>query len=172
MSTFDQEITRTVGVVLSRRVIQHAWADVVWSPDNVLFPAPDTPAGTKISDDGERALIYAGTTTIELFASDTTNYRDNMLEGSARLWVAARLENDVPSFVRVTADPTEGEAWFAAGFEIVGAIPMPADIASWIAAFTDAFHVEREFLKRQRDRSERQGDRARGFGGKPGDRRP
>jgi hypothetical protein len=46
---------------------------------------------------------------------------------------------------------------------------MPADLASWIAAFTDAYHVEREFLKRQRDRSER---KERGFGGKPGDRRP
>lgn len=171
MSGFDQEITREVGVVLSRRVIKHAWADVVWSADQVLFPAPDTPAGTVISDDGERALIYAGTTTIELFASDTTNYRDNMHEGSARLWVAARLENDVPSFVRVTADPTEGEAWAAAGFELVGVIPMPDDIAAWIAAFTDAFHVERVFLKRQRDRSERPGDQGRGSGGKPGERR-
>ena len=168
MNTFDQEITREIGVVLSRRVIKHAWADVVWSPDQVLFPAPDTPAGTVISDDGERALVFAGTTTIELFASDTSNYRDNMIEGQPRLWVAARLQEDKPSFVRVTADPTEGEAWSAAGFEMVGVIPMPDMIASWIAAFTDAFHVEREFLKRQRDRGERQ---ERGFGPKPGDRR-
>ena len=171
MSTFDQEITREIGVVLSRRVIQHAWADVVWSASHVLFPAPETEPGTLISDDGERALIYAGTTTIELFASDTTNYRDNMLEGHPRLWVAARLQDDTPSFVRVTADPTEGEAWAAAGFEIVSVIPMPDEIAAWIAAFTDTFHVERVFLKRQRDRSERPENKERGMGGRPGDRR-
>jgi hypothetical protein len=29
---------------------------------------------------------------------------------------------------------------------------MPPDIASWIAAFVDQFHVERAFHKRKRDR--------------------
>ena len=164
MSAFEQEITRTLGVVLSRRKVDHAWADHVWSPDSILYPAPDTLPGTVISDDGTRALVYAGATSIELFASDTSNYLDNMFEGAAHLWIAARLENDAPTLVRVTADPTEGEAWFEAGFDLVGFIPMPDDIATWIAAFTDAFHVERVFEKRKRDRSER-GER--GFGRKP-----
>jgi hypothetical protein len=43
-------------------------------------------------------------------------------------------------------------------------VKMPAELASWIAAFVDAFHVEQVFQKRQRDRSER---KERGFGRKP-----
>jgi hypothetical protein len=30
---------------------------------------------------------------------------------------------------------------------------MPPDIAAWIAAFVDQFHVERVFHKRKRDRT-------------------
>jgi hypothetical protein len=164
---FDQEISREVGVLLARRKVEHAWADHVWSPEGVLVSAPDTPAGTLISDDGQRAIVFAGAASIDLFASDTTNYRDNMMDGTPRLWLAARLQDDAPVSVRVTADPTEGEAFFEAGYDIVGTVPMPDEIAAWIAAFTDAFHVERVFLKRQRDRSER---KERGFGRKPGER--
>ena len=55
----------------------------------------------------------------------------------------------------MTADPTEGEALFEAGCDIVAPLPMPPDIASWIDQFVQAFHVEREFLKRKRDRKDR-----------------
>ncbi len=168
MSIFEQEISREVGLVFARRQVVHVWADHVWSPDSVLVPAPETAAGTMIADDGACALIYAGKASIDLFASDTSNYRDNFLDDQPRLWMAARVEDGAPVSACVTADPTEGEAFFEAGYEIVGTVPMPQEIAAWIAAFTDAFHVERVFLKRQRDRSERN---ERGFGAKPGDRR-
>ena len=166
-ASFDQEISREVGLLLARRKVDHAWADHVWSPEGVLVPAPETPAGAVIADDGQRAVIYAGAASIDLFASDTTHYRDNLMDGAPRLWLAARLQDDAPVSARVTADPTEGEAFFEAGYDIVGTVPMPEEIAAWIAAFTDAFHVERVFLKRQRDRSER---KERGFGRKPGER--
>jgi hypothetical protein len=35
---------------------------------------------------------------------------------------------------------------------IVEAVPMPAELQRWIAAFVDTFHVERPFFKRRRDR--------------------
>jgi hypothetical protein len=37
---------------------------------------------------------------------------------------------------------------------VIGTVPMPPDIASWIAAFVDEFHVERVFYKRKRDRAD------------------
>jgi hypothetical protein len=48
---------------------------------------------------------------------------------------------------------------------VIGTVAMPAEIASWIAAFVDQFHVERVFHKRKRDR----GDRQRMPGGAPDD---
>ena len=35
----------------------------------------------------------------------------------------------------------------------IGAVPMPSEIAAWIAAFVDEFHVEQVFHKRKRDRA-------------------
>jgi hypothetical protein len=37
---------------------------------------------------------------------------------------------------------------------------MPPEIAAWIAAFVDQFHVERVFHKRKRDRAGSRTDRA------------
>jgi hypothetical protein len=54
---------------------------------------------------------------------------------------------------KVTADPTEGEALFESGSEVIGTVPMPPAIAAWVAAFVDEFHVERVFQKRKRDRA-------------------
>jgi hypothetical protein len=41
---------------------------------------------------------------------------------------------------------------FESGCDVIGTVPMSPDIASWIAAFVDQFHVERVFHKRKRDR--------------------
>ncbi len=54
----------------------------------------------------------------------------------------------------VTADPAEGEALTEPGAEIVEAVPMPAAIQEWLAAFVEAHHVERPFVKRKRDRAD------------------
>lgn len=160
------DLVREIGIVLARRRVDHPWAESVWSPHAILDPAPETAPGALLADDGRTALIYAGAASVELFAPETANYRDNLADGAPRLWVAAHLDGERVARLRVTADPTEGEALFLAGAEVVGTLPMPSDMASWIAAFVDAFHVERAFLKRQRDRSERDPGR-RGRAGEP-----
>jgi hypothetical protein len=146
-----------VGVVLMRRAVDHPWVDHVWSPHQILWPAPQTPDGTVLSDEDGSRLVYLGAATVELFPGETANYKDNLTSGEARLWVAARsdAEGGLPQSVRVTADPTEGEALFEAGSDIVGSLPMPAELIEWISAFVETFHVEREFLKRKRDRKDR-----------------
>ena len=44
--------------------------------------------------------------------------------------LAARSRSDegTPDFVRVTADPTEGEAYFESGSDVVAALPMAPEI--------------------------------------------
>jgi hypothetical protein len=52
----------------------------------------------------------------------------------------------------VTADPAEGEAFTDAGSNLVEAVPMPPEIADIVGRFVATHHVERPFVKRQRDR--------------------
>jgi hypothetical protein len=54
----------------------------------------------------------------------------------------------------VTADPAEGEAFTDAGNNIVEAVPMPPDVVKAIVQFIAEHHVERPFVKRQRQPAE------------------
>jgi len=164
--TEDTQTTREIGVVLARRVVDNPWIDHVWVAQAVLYPAPETEAGALLSTDEALTLVYAGPATVELFVSETGNYRDNLQSGAPSLWVAARTRGDggTPEFVRVTADPTEGEAYFESGSDVVAALPMPPDLIEWVGGFVEAYHVERVFLKRKRDNKDggKRGGRAGG----------
>jgi len=150
------ESSRQVGVVLRRRSIDNPWIDHMWSPVMVLDEVPATAPWTVLSVESDATIYYAGAASIDLFSSDTANYRDNLADGEPRVWVALRRQDGGSELelTKVTADPTEGEAMFESGCDVIGTVPMPPDIASWIAAFVDEFHVERAFHKRQRDRAD------------------
>ena len=145
------EASREVGVVVRRRSIDNPWIDQLWSPAMILDEVPAAAPWTTLSTDGDA----------------TTYYRDNLADGEPRIWVALRRQDGAAELelTKVTADPTEGEAMFESGCDVIGTVPMPPEIASWIAAFVDRFHVERVFHKRKRDRAS--GDRPRVPGGRP-----
>src|SRR4249919_187208 len=155
------EASREVGVVLRRRSIDNRWIDQLWSPAMILDEVPATAPWTALSTELDATIYYAGSASIELFSAETANYRDNLAEGEPRIWVALRRQDGGSELelTKVTADPTEGEAMFESGCDVIGTVPMPADIASWIATFVDQFHVERAFHKRQRDRAGGDGQR-------------
>ena len=79
-------------------------------------------------DDG--ATFYAGPAEIELYRTETTNYRDNLASGAPLLWVALRPTGVEPPYdiVAVTADPAEGEALTEAGNDLVDVVPMPEPV--------------------------------------------
>ena len=149
------EASREVGVVLRRRTIENPWIDHMWSPVTILENVPATAPWTVLSQEEGATLYYAGAAFIDLFSAETTNYRDNLADGSPRIWVALRRQDGGPELelTKVTADPTEGEAMFESGTDVIGTVPMPPEIAAWIAAFVDEFHVEQVFHKRKRDRA-------------------
>ena len=120
----------------------------------MLAGAPETPPWTKLSDDGERASFYAGSTSIELYRTETANYRDNLRLETPLLWVILRpAEADPPyELAAVTADPAEGEAMTEAGANLVDTVAMPKPVQDAIAAFVAEHHVEEVFVKRKRDR--------------------
>jgi hypothetical protein len=149
--------TIVVGVVVERRKARSPWLDFLWRPVSVLVGAPSAVPWTRIGDDGDATLFYAGEAAIELHRTETANYRQNLSTGMPVLWVVLRptLANSAsPAFgiLTVTADPSEGEALTDAGNDLVATVPMPVAIIEAIDGFIAEHHVERPFEKRRRDR--------------------
>ena len=141
-----------VGVVAERRKAKSMWADFLWRPVSVFAGIAAAPPWTLLEEGPETALFLAGGAVIELHRTETTNYRDNLTTAPA-LWVVMRpIASDPPyELLAVTADPAEGETFTDAGNNLVEAVPMPPDIVEIVARFIARHHVERPFVRRQRD---------------------
>jgi hypothetical protein len=148
--------TMAVGVIVERRVLDNPWIDHVWMPVAVLAGAPAAAPWTVLHVSDDLTRFYAGAFELELFGSDTGMYRDNLRSGRPSLWIALRSTNAPPGVALhlVTANPFEGESLTEAGTDIIEAVPMPIELQQWLAAFVEAHHVERPFIKRQRDRAD------------------
>ncbi len=171
MSRVSPLLTIPVGVVVERSKAASRWSDVLWRPVAILAGVPEALPWTKLSDDGARARFYAGASTIELYRSETGNYRDNLAADPPLLWVALQPADGDPPFhpPTVTADPAEGEAWTAMPGLVVDSVPMPPAIADAVASFVAEHHIERPFTKRKRDQADPEvlGRRLPGGRGKP-----
>jgi hypothetical protein len=141
-----------VGIVVERTKAASPWIDFVWRPVTALAGEPSAAPWTKLTDDGERTTFYVGMAEIELFPSDTTQYRDNLQSASPSLWVALRPTGSEPPYLlhAVTADSAEGEALTETGGDLVDVVPMPDEIADVLAQFVTEHHIERVFFKRKR----------------------
>jgi hypothetical protein len=144
-----------VGVVVERRKASSRWAGVIWRPVTLLAGLPDAAPWTVLATDGETVTFYAGAAEIELYRSDTENYRRNLESGSPSVWVALQpTANDPPYEIAVaTADPAEAEGLTESAQAIVEAVAMPESLRDAVAAFVAEHHVERIFEKRTRDRA-------------------
>jgi len=147
-------LTIPVGVIVDRIKAQSQWVDYLWQPSAVLVGEPETAPWTQLSGDDNRASFYAGSATIELYRSDTGNYRDNLM-GDGKLWVVLTPADSNPPYAlfKVTADPTEGEAQFEASVNVVDTVPMPDAVREVLERFVAEHHVEQPFFKRKRDRA-------------------
>ncbi|WP_249144375.1 DUF3305 domain-containing protein [Bradyrhizobium lablabi] len=130
-----------------------AWADFLWRPVSVFAGSPSAAPWTPL-DRRRGDVFYAGEATIELHRTETGNHRDNLAFGSPTLWVNQRLTGSEPPYelLAVTADPAEGAAFTDAGSNLVDAVPMPAVIVEPVERFASEDHVDRPFIKRQRNR--------------------
>jgi Protein of unknown function (DUF3305) len=144
-----------VGVTVERRMAESPWADALWRPVSVLAGTPTAAPWTPIDSDPNVTTYYAGQAVIELYRTETGNYRSNVASGAPLLWVVLRPTGIDPPFdlLAVTADPAEGEALTGAGNDLVESVPMIDSINTTIRAFIAEYHVERSMFKRQRDRA-------------------
>ena len=129
------------------------WTDFLWRPVGVLSGVPETPAWTKLSDDGERATFYAGAADVELYRSEAELPRELERDAAALGCAAPDRCRSALTLAGVTADPAEGEAWAGVGNDIVDSVAMPDAILQAVADFVAQHHVEHTFGKRERDRA-------------------
>jgi hypothetical protein len=148
--------TIEVGIVVERRRLKSTWADHAWLPIGVLPGVPAAAAWSILEEGPDTTRFYGGPLPLHLFGSETGMYRDNLQSGRPSLWVVLAPADGEPgvSLKAVTADPAEGEAMTGPGTYIVEPVPMPVEIEERLAAFVAAHHVEREFVKRKRDRAD------------------
>lgn len=148
----DELIRIPVGVIVERRKAKSEWIEFVWQPSAVLAGIAETAPWTSLTENDEATTFYAGGTEIELFPTETSNYRDNLASGKPLLWVVLRPGSDRPyELFKVTADPAEGEALTEAGLDLVESVAMPDVIAERIGDYVAKYHVERPFIKRERN---------------------
>lgn len=144
-----------VGILVARRRLKGPWASHAWLPVAALPAAAAAAPWTKLSETEDEATFYAGAYQVSLHPAETAHYRDNLVSGRPSLWVCLHSTGDETYAVAsVTADPYEGEAMAEGIGEIVEAVPMPPELQAKLLAFFEAFHVERRFEKRKRDRAD------------------
>lgn len=143
-----------LGLVIERLEPSSPWGGHIWMPVQVLEGVPDTRPWTELARGADRVRFYAGAFNVTLYSTETAFYRDNLMSGQPKLWIGMQPDGSEPpvEVMSVTADPTEGEGMTQTGTCVVEAIDMPDWIAAQVAAFVEANHVEREFIKRKRDK--------------------
>ncbi|HEY9081395.1 DUF3305 domain-containing protein [Magnetovibrio sp.] len=147
-----------VGIVVERRDSDNPWIDATWRVADIL---PEPP-----SDDTRRPLDsgpgwrrdYVGSLEVELFKRETEAYKVNLSQEDPVLYVVLRPGEDdddeeVSPFL-ATFSPYEAGDYTESGEMIVDAVPAPAVVVAWAAAFVEAFHVDQPFKKRKQKRKE------------------
>ena len=156
MSPVAPLLRSPVGVVVERRKATSPWADVIWRPVAVLAGLPAAAPWTPLAVEGETVTFYAGAAEVELYRTETDNYRRNLASGAPALWVALHATGGEPPYAiaAVTADPAEGEGLTEPGQGIVEAVTMPETLREAIAVFIADHPVEPVFERRMRDRAD------------------
>jgi hypothetical protein len=144
----------SIGVVVARRRLNSPWATHAWLPVAALPAVPETAPWTRLGGGNAADAFYAGSAEITLYAQATSHYRDNLMSVRPSLWIVLRPVGHEIQLVSATADPYEGEALAESIGDIVEPVPMPTSIQARVQSFSHAFHVEREFVKRKRNRAD------------------
>lgn len=146
-----------LGVIIERRASDHPWLDHTIRPVSVVpgMSAPEEGGGWRLMMEGDGwAHFHAGTLNLELFAGETEGYRNNLANSPPHVYVVLSpgTEPGDPEMVAslVTACPFEAERYMEDSDMVVEGVPMPDEIAAWVGAFVEAYHVEEEFVKRKR----------------------
>ena len=111
-------------------------------------------ASRVLRDDGKVQRTLHPGFVVELFRDQAQGYHLNLASGAPVWFVVWRIDDDDPSRAwpeTVSVSYEEAGRWLDAQ-ERVDNVPMPADVAAWLQAYTDATY-QPEPRKRRRPQS-------------------
>lgn len=153
-----------VGLFVRSAPPKTQWGETQWTPHSVIAGGAPLEPWSKVREEGETTVWFAGNHTLELFVAETIMYKMNLEQYEPGIYVVLRRDPSLPPpgiVVRhVSASPGEGEAFSVDGEHIVAKVALPPEIGAWLADYITAYHVEETFKKRKRSKI----DPRKGFG--------
>ena len=146
---------REIGVVVERHAIESPWATHRWHPGAVLLDVPDTAPWTKLSEEGAIQRYYAGAATMTLVPSESESYLYNLQGPAPKIWIvlrpcAAQADGRDVELENVTVAAGEAEVLAGGAELVVESVPMPGEIAEWVARFVAQHPSAPPSFKRER----------------------
>ena len=152
-----REMTIMLGVIAEKRQSVSRWAKEYWIPVGVMLAPADLEPGDVLVSDDRMTRYYMGRFEMTCYAADTEAYVENFDSGNPAIYVVLRRdgEGELPLewFVHlVTASPHEAQDCEVGSEDIIERLPMPPEVEEAMLDFLDAYHVEKKFVKRRRDK--------------------
>jgi len=153
-------ITQTIdiAIVIERRDVDHPWKDHDWTAVAVQTDVAvlgDDGAWHEIGHGDGWVRYLTAPMTLEVFGRETEGYKYNLSNDTPSVYVVWRADDDSPAAMSpfiATVSPYEAQSYLDGDEDLVEAVPMPADVAAWLAAFIESHHVDEPFHKRKRKR--------------------
>jgi len=145
-----------VWVVAERRTLDHPWLPESLRPVQVEVGQPLAEPWTVLAEGPGWTRYIAGRTELLLFPSDAANYKFNLDAAAPAIYVIMRKSHGPLGLdlLTVTVDPGEIDSHADSGDDLIEALPLPPDIAAWMAVFVALHYREETHHKRRRDRAD------------------
>ena len=144
-----------LGIVIERRTVNHAWQDFDWRAVAVIPGAPQIDEWRVLAEGDGFTRYHAGTLALEVHRRDTEGYRYNLVNDPPVVYVLLREDDDAESGIEpflVTVCPFEAQAYLDGDESLMESVPMPPEVAAWLAAYVDEHHVDEPRYKRKNKR--------------------
>lgn len=131
-----EKATKTLAVVMQRRIARSRWASVIWEPVSVLeSDEPHGAARLMLSGDDYEHWLHPGF-ELAIHRDEIEGYYLNVSSGSPRVFVLWRMEEEQALPLQVTVSYDEGGRWLDGG-NSVDSVTMPPAIFGWIGEYVE-----------------------------------
>ncbi|MDH5342677.1 MAG: DUF3305 domain-containing protein [Betaproteobacteria bacterium] len=123
-------------VVMERQTLDNRWASEKWEAKAVI---PDlTPGATPrvVIDTPQIKQILVSGLVLQLKRDEAEGYYMNLTSDQPKVFVLWRMGEEIAEPQMLTASYNEGARWLD-NEENVDGVPLPVELVSWIAAFSD-----------------------------------
>ncbi|WP_230419372.1 DUF3305 domain-containing protein [Undibacterium griseum] len=128
----------TLSIIMQRRAINNRWQPFQWKPIEILPDMSDAGVRLLMSDEHEQRWIFPGFAA-QLFADETPGYFLNLSSEIPCWFVMWRMEEisgaevAVPKTISLSYDEAARQM---DGGEQVDTLPLSAEVAAWLAEYT------------------------------------